>query len=166
MLKLSIRQYAKEILIRKKIDLKNQEVKKQEVENVIELESDESCDKTENQPKEAVKKTNGENKKEIVKPATDTKILLQNFVKCEGFTKSDIALEQYFNDNHEGVEKVWKRRDEVFLKFKDQDVMKTFLSLAYVKFKGKKLESRPLVTNTAESEREKYVKYLLGESLD
>ena len=60
-------------------------------------------------------------------------------VRCEGFTEQDCDVEEYFAENHEQVEAVEQRGAEVLVRFADRQAAERFVTLHYVRYKGRRL---------------------------
>ena len=95
------------------------------------------------------------------------KLSLDSYVVCKGFMESDCDVEEYFQENHEHVEQVWQHsassgeQTQVYVKFKDKASASSFLTLNYVRYRGRKLVVAAL-TELGETDRQKVVDYLMG----
>jgi hypothetical protein len=85
---------------------------------------------------------------------------LETVVGCEGFTQSDCDVEEYFEENHEHVEQVWQRAgladaSQVYVRFRDRAAAQRFLTLHYVRYRGRAL--RPFAIAHTDTELVKYL---------
>ena len=123
---------------------------------------DDDDDDVEELPVEKVENGNGHSMK-----GDGKKLSLDNYVVCKGFMESDCDVEEYFQENHEHVEQVWQHssssgeQDQVYVKFKDKASAGSFLTLNYVRYRGRKLVVAAL-TGLGETDRQKVVDHLMG----
>ena len=63
------------------------------------------------------------------------------WISCEGFQGTDCQqdIEKYFDDNHENVEETRRFKSSILVRFQDEQSANNYLTLNYVRFKGRKI---------------------------